>query len=74
MDIKTVKIDDKTYMIIDKIVDEETFFYLSNINNTDDILVRKVDKENPDYMIPLKDDVEYNKAMLVYLNKQMQLM
>lgn len=74
MDVKTIRIDDKTYIIVDKIVEEETYFYLSNIDDTDDILVRKLDKENADYMIPLDDDSEYSKAMLIYLNKQMQLM
>lgn len=74
MDVETLQIEDKTYIIVDKIVEDETYFYLSNLDNSNDILVRKLDKENSDYIIPLTDDAEYNKAMLIYLNKQMQSM
>ena len=64
MQVEVLDIDNKKYMVLNEISDnDETYLYLSNINDPKDFLIRKLDKNNKEYLINLDDKEEFKKAM-----------
>lgn len=63
--------DGKQYAIIDEITENNTIYvYLTNIADETDFCIRKV-KEEPKgkMLIGLKDDAEFDQALMYYANK-----
>lgn len=63
--------DGNQYAIIDEITENNiTYVYLSNISDETDFCIRKV-KEEPKgkMLIGLKDDAEFDQALMYYANK-----
>ena len=67
--------DNQEYDVIDKIQDGDKYFiYLSNMNALDDIVIRKelVNMEDGierHTLVGLDDDKEFDKALVVFLEK-----
>lgn len=72
-DVEIYTIDDKEYMLLNKITkNEETYLYFSNVHEGNDFIIRKLDKEDNEYMIPLNDEDEVKKAILLLTNKELE--
>jgi len=73
MEIEILSIDDKNYGIFKEIKRNDiNYLYLVNINDEEDIVIRKSIHNNPNTVIPLEDKNEYNKALLLFLNSELQ--
>jgi hypothetical protein len=58
------EIDDKEYMITNEIEDNNLIYYfLANLDEKEDILIRKTQKENPTILYPLDDVDEVEHAI-----------
>ncbi len=57
--------DDNNYILFSKI---GRYLYLSNEKNPRDIMIRKEDSNDPDLLLPLDDDNEFNKALELFYN------
>ena len=57
--------DDNNYILFSKI---GSYLYLSNEKNPRDIMIRKEDSNDPDLLLPLDDDNEFNKALELFYN------
>lgn len=59
------------YVIIDEIVHNGNHYvYLTNINNKEDICIRKsVQKDDGEYFEGLKDESELQNALILFANK-----
>lgn len=66
MDIEIIEIDNKKYGIINEVIDNNTtYLYLSNINNPEDVMIRKSSKEDKDLYVPLENEDEFFLANLL---------
>ena len=62
-DLEVITIDDKDYAVIKEVSHESnTYLYLSNILDEEDTLIRKIDKNDKDLVIPLESDQEFEIA------------
>ena len=69
VDIDVYEIDGKEYYLIaEQKANGETYLYLSNVDDENDILFRKIDKSNPDYLLSLKDENEVKLVSLIFAN------
>ena len=67
-EVETLEIDGKEYFLVDKILDKTTnYYYFANINDTSDIQILK-DKDE-EYIKGLDTEVEFDKALEIYLLK-----
>ena len=67
-------INDKEYILLNKINNKEnTYLYFSNISEGNDYIIRKLDLEDEDSMVPLDDEKEVQKAILLLTNRQLEL-
>ena len=73
MELEIIEIDDKEYYVLTELPGkEENYLYLSNVNDDEDVFLRKSDKTNPDIVIPLESDEELKEAATLlqeFLNK-----
>ena len=75
MNVKCIKLEDGiTYMVIDEIDDKNnTYVYLSNIEDDEDFCIRKVDNiRNSELLVGLDSDEEFDNALLLYTRKNHQ--
>lgn len=62
-ELEVVKIDDKDYAIIHEIEkDGKTFLYMSNVEDENDNMIRKIEPNNKDLILPLENDQEFELA------------
>lgn len=74
VDVDIYDIDGKEYMLLDRITKKKsTYLYLSNIAEGNDFIIRKLNPKNEEEMIPLKDEEEVQKAILLLTNKQLEI-
>lgn len=65
---KQVKLDNKDYLIKDKIkLDNIYYYFLININNINEVIIRKENKDKE--LVSLKDEEEFNKIMKLFLQR-----
>ena len=73
VDIDVYEIDGKEYYLIaEQKANSETYLYLSNVDDENDILFRKIDKSNPDYLLSLKDENEVKLVSLIFANASLE--
>ena len=73
VDFDVYEIDNKEYYLIEKLeIQGETYLYLSNVGDENDILFRKVDKTDSNYLLPLTDENEVKLVSLVLANKALE--
>ena len=74
VDVDIYDIDGKEYMLLDRVTQKNsTYLYLSNVEEGNDFIIRKLNPKNEEEMIPLKDEEEVKKAILLITNKQLEL-
>ena len=61
--------DDKDYMLLDQIHD---YVYLSNVDDRRDMMIRKVDPNDDEVLLPIEDDEEFEKALLLLTQKKLK--
>lgn len=67
--VETINIDDKKYVVLDKISNEGvTYYYLSNVDDSKDMMVNKV-VDGSDIATDLDSEEEIQLAMNLYLTK-----
>lgn len=66
-ELEVVEIDDKTYFILKEATsNNKTYLYLSNINDEEDTLIRKLEDTN---VLPLEDDKEFEVACNLFIKE-----
>ena len=61
--------DDKNYVLLDII---EDYLFLSNEKNDHDMMIRKVDANDEETLLPLESDEEFEKALLLLVTKKLK--
>lgn len=70
VDVDVYIINDVEYYLIGEEVIRDTFYlYLSNVNDDEDVMIRKRDKEDKEVLLPLDNEQEVKMAALVFANK-----
>lgn len=75
-DISVVTLEDGIeYGVIDEItLGDKTYIYLANINDENDICIRKIIlKENEEYIVGLENEKEFEIALTAFANKNRDL-
>lgn len=63
MELEIIEIDNQEYYVLTELKGKtENYLYLSNVNDDEDVFLRKSDKNNPDIVIPLASDEELQEA------------
>ena len=66
-DLEVIDIDDKSYLILKEVTkNDKTYLYLSNINDEEDTLIRKLEK---DVILPLESDKEFELACNLFVKE-----
>lgn len=65
INVETVELDGKTYMIVkDKKIDENEYVLLANTENPQDFIIQKIKLiDNEEYVVELDSEEEYNTAI-----------
>ncbi len=66
-EVEMYSFDNKNYILITKI---NHYLYLSNEKNPRDMMVRKEDVNDPEVLLPLEDDEEFEQALLLLTRKK----
>ena len=66
-EVEMYSFDNKNYFLLSKI---GTYLYLSNEDNPKDIMIRKVDPNHNDVLLPLDSDEEFEDALLLLTRKK----
>lgn len=65
-EVEIINIGNKKYAIINEVKEKDTtYIALSNIDDPEDIMIRKSSKEDKDKYIPLEDEDEFFLANLL---------
>lgn len=66
-ELNAVQIDDKTYLIVKEITkNDKKYIYLSNIDNKEDILIRRLEDNKA---VPLNNDKEFELACSLFIKE-----
>lgn len=67
VEFEAYDIDNIEYLVLDKLeLDGETYLFLSNSKDPEDIIFRKYDKNDLDYIIPLDNEEEVKKVATAF--------
>lgn len=67
-ELEVITIDEKDYLVIKEVTyKDDVYLYLSNKEDDEDNLIRKVDKNNKKIVIPLENDKEFELACSLLL-------
>lgn len=71
LEFEGYEIDGVDYIVLEKLeLDGEVYLYLSNANDEEDIMFRKFDKNDPEYLIPLENEEEVIKVAKAFNEKK----
>ena len=71
VEFEALDIDGIEYLILDRsVIDGEEYLYLSNSEDENDVMFRKVDKNDKDFIIPLDNEEEVIKVAKAFNDKQ----
>lgn len=68
-EVEIYSFDDKDYVLITKI---ESYLYLSNEKDPCDMMIRKEDANDSEVLLPLDDDEEFEKALLLLTRRKLE--
>ena len=68
-EVEIYSFDNKDYVLVTKI---DSYLYLSNEKNPRDMMIRKEDVNNPDLLLPLEDDEEFEHALLLLTRRKLE--
>ena len=67
VNVETFKFDDKEYLIAEEVTKGNiNYYYLMNIKDPTDQLVKKSLKEDPNTLYPLDNDQEFDEAIELF--------
>ncbi len=69
IEVQVYSFDGKDYFLIEKIKD---YLYLVNEKDSHDMMIRKEDVNDPDVLLPLDDDDEFEQALLLLTRKKIE--
>lgn len=70
LDVNVMTIDGIDYVLVNQLEEENvTYIYLSNIDDPNDVVIRKSSPNDKDLFIPLEDEDEYYLANLLLFKK-----
>lgn len=71
IDNSVIEIDNKKYLVVDVIIDEDNkYVYFVNENDMSDLLIQKEIKEDDKtYLVNLENEDEFNKVMHLFEEK-----
>ena len=71
VEFEALDIDGIEYLILDRsFIDGEEYLYLSNSEDENDVMFRKVDKTDNNFIIPLDNEEEVIKVAKAFNDKQ----
>jgi len=71
VEFEALDIDGIEYLILDRsFIDGEEYLYLSNSEDETDVMFRKVDKTDRNFIIPLDNEEEVIKVAKAFNDKQ----
>lgn len=63
MELEVIELDGNKYYVLTELTGKDnTYLYLSNVEDEEDVFLRKTDKNDPDLVIPLESDEELVEA------------
>ena len=68
-EVEIYSFDNKDYVLVTKI---DSYLYLSNEKDPRDMMIRKEDVNNPDLLLPLEDDEEFEHALLLLTRRKIE--
>lgn len=69
-DLEVVVIDDVEYFVIKEVKKGDiSYLYLSNVDDYEDTLIRKVHKDDTNMMLPLESEKEFELACNLFLRE-----
>ncbi len=68
-EVEIYSFDDKDYVLVTKI---DSYLYLSNEKDPRDMMIRKEDVNNPDLLLPIEDDEEFEHALLLLTRRKLE--
>ena len=69
-EVEIYSFDNKDYVLVTKI---DSYLYLSNEKDPRDMMIRKEDLNNPDLLLPLEDDEEFEHALLLLTRRKLEI-
>ena len=68
-EVEIYSFDNKDYVLVTKI---DSYLYLSNEKDPRDMMIRKEDVNNPDLLLPLEDDEEFEHTLLLLTRRKLE--
>lgn len=68
-EVEIYSFDNKDYVLVTKI---DSYLYLSNEKDPRDMMIRKEDINDPDLLLTLEDDEEFEKALLLLTKMKLE--
>ncbi len=68
-EVEIYSFDNKDYVLVTKI---GSYLYLSNEKDARDMMIRKEDINNPDLLLPLEDEEEFENALLLLTKMKLE--
>lgn len=68
-EVEIYSFDNKDYVLVTKI---DSYLYLFNEKDPRDMMIRKEDVNNPDLLLPLEDDEEFEHALLLLTRRKLE--
>lgn len=70
VDVDIYVIDDEEYYLLDELnIKENSYLYLSKVDDENFFMFRKRDKEDPEVLVTLDNEEEVKMVALVFANK-----
>lgn len=69
-ELDVVKIDENDYIVLKECrKNDKIFLYLSNVNDEEDTLIRKVDENDKNKILPLENENEFELACNLFIRE-----
>ena len=69
-EVEVMTVDGQDYIILKEVFHNQiSYVFLSNIQNPDDVMIRKNTLENPNQYIPLESEDEYRLVTSLLMNE-----
>ena len=63
--------DEEYYLMAEEVIKDTNYLYLSKVDDEDDFMIRKRDKEDSEVLVSLDNEEEVKMAALVFASKML---
>ena len=63
--------DEEYYLMAEEVIKDTNYLYLSKVDDEDDFMIRKRDKEDMEVLVSLDNEEEVKMAALVFASKML---